>query len=68
MLDKIIELSDNHMLIAFDTGEPTKRHLQYAEYKAGRKEMPEELGQQIPLIYELVSLLGSTSQLCRLRS
>jgi DNA polymerase-1 len=58
MLDKIIELSDNHMLIAFDTGEPTKRHLQYAEYKAGRKEMPEELGQQIPLIYELVSLLG----------
>src|SRR5690606_10346447 len=58
MLDKIIELSDGHMLIAFDTGEPTKRHLQYDQYKAGRKEMPEELIQQIPLIYELVTLLG----------
>ncbi len=58
MLDKIIEMSNGHMLIAFDTSEPTKRHLQYDQYKAGRKEMPEELGQQIPLIYELVTLLG----------
>ncbi|MBN3490666.1 DNA polymerase I [Acholeplasma equirhinis] len=58
MLDKIIELADSHMLIAFDTGKPTKRHLAYENYKAGRKEMPEELVQQIPLIHELIKYLG----------
>ncbi|HLT00123.1 MAG TPA: DNA polymerase I [Acholeplasma sp.] len=58
MLDKIIELADSHMLIAFDTGAPTKRHLAYEGYKAGRKAMPEELAQQIPLIHELIGYLG----------
>ncbi|CDR31162.1 DNA polymerase I [Acholeplasma oculi] len=58
MIDKIIELSNSHMLIAFDTGEPTHRHLSYEGYKAGRKEMPEELGSQIPLIHELIKHLG----------
>src|SRR5690606_34079536 len=50
--------SNSHMLIAFDTGEPTHRHLSYEGYKAGRKEMPEELGSQIPLIHELIKHLG----------
>lgn len=58
MIDKIIELSNSYMLIAFDTGEPTHRHLSYEGYKAGRKEMPEELGSQIPLIHELIKHLG----------
>lgn len=58
MLEKIIELSNGHMLIAFDTSKPTKRHEKYDAYKAGRKEMPEELAQQIPLIHELITYLG----------
>src|SRR5690606_39869459 len=58
MIDKIIEISNSHMLIAFDTGEPTHRHKSYDDYKAGRKEMPEELGSQIPLINELIKYLG----------
>lgn len=58
MIDKIIEISNSHMLIAFDTGEPTHRHKTYEDYKAGRKEMPEELGSQIPLIHELIKYLG----------
>lgn len=58
MIDKIIEISNSHMLIAFDTGEPTHRHKSYDDYKAGRKEMPEELGSQIPLIHELIKYLG----------
>src|SRR5690554_3900618 len=58
MIDKIIEISNSHMLIAFDTGEPTHRHKAYEDYKAGRKEMPEELGSQIPLIHELIKYLG----------
>lgn len=58
MLEKIIELSSEHMLIAFDTGKPTKRHIAYEGYKAGRKAMPEELMSQIPLIHELIKYLG----------
>ena len=58
MIDKIIEISNSHMLIAFDTGEPTHRHKVYEDYKAGRKQMPEELGSQIPLIHELIKYLG----------
>jgi DNA polymerase-1 len=58
MIDKIIEISNSHMLVAFDTGEPTHRHKAYEDYKAGRKEMPEELGSQIPLIHELIQYLG----------
>lgn len=58
MIDKIIEISNSHMLIAFDTGKPTHRHLAYEGYKAGRKAMPEELISQIPLIHELISYLG----------
>ncbi len=58
MIDKIIEISNSHMLIAFDTGKPTHRHLAYDGYKAGRKAMPEELISQIPLIHELIGYLG----------
>src|SRR5690606_21507872 len=54
MLDKIVELADSHMQIAFDTRAPTKLHLAYEGYKAGRKAMPEELAPQIPLIPELI--------------
>ena len=36
--------------IAFDLKAPTFRHEKYAEYKAGRKGMPDELRSQMPLL------------------
>jgi DNA polymerase-1 len=50
MFEKIITEDVKEALVAFDTKEPTKRHLAYKEYKAGRAKMPEELAEQIPLI------------------
>jgi DNA polymerase-1 len=58
MVDKIKELSFDHILFAFDSKGPTKRHLLYEDYKAGRKEMPEELAQQFDLVYEYLDTVG----------
>lgn len=46
--------------VAFDVHAPTFRHLQYADYKAGRKKTPEELLQQMPVMKELLELMGIT--------
>lgn len=58
MFTKIVTNEDDYVLVAFDTGKPTIRHKYYDEYKAGRKEMPEELAEQIPLIHKYIELLG----------
>ncbi len=44
--------------VAFDLKAPTFRHKMYAEYKGTRKPMPEELRPQIPLLKELLSIMG----------
>ncbi len=58
MFEKILEIEHTDVLVAFDTKEPTKRHLAYEGYKAGRQKMPEELAEQIPLVYKYVDLNG----------
>lgn len=44
--------------IAFDMRKPTFRHEAYDGYKAQRKGMPQELAQQLPVVKELLTLLG----------
>lgn len=46
------------IVVAFDVHAKTFRHEMYAEYKAGRKGMPEELKSQIPLLKEWLDLAG----------
>ncbi len=48
------------VVAAFDRKAPTFRHQRYDQYKAGRKGMPEELAQQLPLIKELLTDMGCT--------
>lgn len=43
---------------AFDLRAPTFRHKAYDGYKAQRKGMPPELAQQLPVVKELLTLLG----------
>lgn len=43
---------------AFDVHAPTFRHKMYDEYKAGRKPMPEELREQMPVLKEILQSLG----------
>ncbi|MDR0879513.1 MAG: DNA polymerase I [Clostridioides sp.] len=55
MLLKIIDTyKPTHISVAFDRKAPTFRHLEYDEYKAGRKKMPEELAQQFDPLKELL--------------
>lgn len=59
MLEKIKEETrPDGVAIAFDLRAPTFRHKAYSGYKAKRKGMPEELAQQVPVLKELLSLLG----------
>ena len=52
------EENPDSVAIAFDLKTPTFRHKAYSGYKANRKGMPEELASQMPLLKELLGLLG----------
>ncbi|QEG00010.1 DNA polymerase I [Stieleria maiorica] len=47
-----------HIACAFDTSEPTQRHLDFPEYKAQRDAMPEDLASQLPWIDKLFDALN----------
>ena len=55
MLD---DVHPKYVAVAFDLKAPTFRHKMYADYKGTRKPMPEELRPQIPLLKELLNLMG----------
>lgn len=48
----------SHIAVAFDLKASTFRHKLYPEYKGTRKPMPEELRPQIPLLKEVLTLMG----------
>lgn len=52
------EVSPDAVACAFDLRAPTFRHKMYDGYKATRKGMPDELAGQLPLVQELLGLLG----------
>lgn len=56
---KLLEdISPDGVVVAFDLKAPTFRHKMYDGYKAGRKGMPPELAQQVPVLKELLTSLG----------
>lgn len=58
MLNKIkTDHQPDYLCVAFDRKAPTFRHLEYAEYKAGRKKMPPELAMQMPLLKEVLQAM-----------
>ena len=52
------EINPDYIVAAFDRKAPTFRHIEYGDYKAGRKKMPPELGEQFPIIKEVLNLLA----------
>lgn len=59
ILNRLIEMEQpDGVAVAFDVHAPTFRHEKYSEYKAGRKGMPPELREQIPILKEWLSLMG----------
>lgn len=57
LLGAIAELKPTHLAVSFDVGR-TFRHEEYAEYKAHREKMPEELKAQEPIVNELLAALN----------
>ncbi|MGH2635224.1 MAG: 5'-3' exonuclease, partial [Actinomycetota bacterium] len=58
MLIKLLsEEKPDLIAVAFDVGKPTVRLEKYAEYKAGRRETPDEFRQQLGLIVEVLETL-----------
>ena len=59
ILLKLQEMSSpDAVAVAFDVHAPTFRHKMYDAYKAGRHAMPEELRAQMPVLKNLLHLLG----------
>ena len=59
MLSKIRkDYEPTHMLVAFDRKAPTFRHIEYADYKAGRKKMPMELAMEMPVLKDILDAMG----------
>lgn len=55
MLLKIIDTyNPTHISVAFDRKAPTFRHIEFKEYKAGRKKMPDELREQFEPLKDLL--------------
>ncbi|MDD5259768.1 MAG: DNA polymerase I [bacterium] len=55
MLLKIIKREQpDYLAVCFDSPQPTFRHKAFEQYKATRKETPEELKTQIPMVQEMV--------------
>jgi DNA polymerase-1 len=60
VLKLIDEEHPDFLGVIFDTPEPTFRHRAYAEYKATRQKMPEDLVHQLPRIREFCEALGAS--------
>ena len=52
------EYAPDEVAVAFDLKAPTFRHKMYDGYKATRHKMPDELAAQLPVIRQLLALLG----------
>ena len=65
ILNRICEMeSPDCVAVAFDLKAPTFRHLKYAEYKAGRRKMPDELASQMPILKNWLNLAGYKTVEC----
>ena len=62
LIKAVQDVSPRYIAAAFDTHVPTFRHTAYADYKAGRRAMPEELRPQFSVIREILSAMGLLSK------
>lgn len=60
LLDILAQEKPEYIAVAFDTPEPTFRHQRFADYKATRQKMPDEMSAQWPRLREVTEALGVT--------
>jgi DNA polymerase-1 len=54
LLDILTNQQPTHIAVVFDTEAPTHRHKEFAEYKAQREAMPEDLSKALPHVRRMV--------------
>src|SRR6476469_2381339 len=54
LLEILKNQQPNHIAVDFDTDAPTKRHADFAGYKATREAMPEDLSQALPHVMRML--------------
>jgi DNA polymerase-1 len=57
LLEIIDKHKPSHLVVAWDTPEPTARHEKFPEYKAQREAMPEDLSAAIPHVRRIVDAM-----------
>ncbi|NDH95807.1 MAG: DNA polymerase I, partial [Planctomycetia bacterium] len=58
LLDILEKKRPDYLLVASDAAGPTFRHNQFPDYKGTRAEMPADLVPQLPLVRQLLELVG----------
>lgn len=54
LLEILRNQQPTHLAVAFDTDAPTQRHADFADYKATRQAMPEDLSQALPHVVRML--------------
>src|SRR5437016_581374 len=54
LLDILKNQQPTHIAVAFDTDAPTPRHAEFAEYKATRQVMPEDIRSALPHVVRMI--------------
>ncbi len=52
------DVKPDYVIACFDLSGPTFRHEQFADYKATRREMPDDLREQFPVVRQLIEAFG----------
>src|SRR5581483_3693649 len=64
LLDILNNQQPTHIAVAFDTDAPTHRHAEFAEYKATRQAMPEDLSLALPHVRRMLEAFRIPVLLC----
>src|ERR1051325_4234426 len=54
LLEVLKKEKPTHIAVVFDPAEPTQRHTDFADYKANRQEVPEDITIAVPYIKRLI--------------
>jgi DNA polymerase-1 len=58
LIDLLKKEKPTHIAVVFDTDAPTERHTDFADYKAHREAMPEDLAKSRPYIDQVIEAFG----------
>jgi DNA polymerase I len=64
LLEILKNQQPTHLAVAFDTDAPTHRHAEFADYKATREAMPEDLSQALPHVRRMLEAFRIPILIC----